>query len=288
MRRLKFIIISGLSGAGKSEAMRGLEDSGYYCIDNIPPALIVKFAQLCINSSDSMKKVALGVDIRGRQFFKDVYKSLDEMKALGYEYEIIFLDSEDDVLIKRYKMTRRNHPLSFDTNILEGIVRERELIKDLKSRANVVIDTSNLKPKDLRKQIKDIYLGESESSNLVISVTSFGYKHGIPLDADLVFDVRFLPNPYYIEELKEKTGDEEDVQSYVMNSSTSWEFLSKLKDFVDFLVPQYMEEGKHHLVIAIGCTGGKHRSVTFTNMMYDHLLEGGYRAIKKHRDIRLK
>lgn len=288
MRGLKFIIISGLSGAGKSEAMRGLEDSGYYCIDNIPPALIVKFAQLCINSSESMKKVALGVDIRGRQFFKDVYKSLDEMKALGYEYEIIFLDAEDDVLIKRYKMTRRNHPLSFDTNILEGIVRERELIKDLKSRANVVIDTSNLKPKDLRKQIKDIYLGESENSNLVISVTSFGYKHGIPLDADLVFDVRFLPNPYYIEELKEKTGDEEDVQSYVMNSSTSWEFLSKLKDFVDFLVPKYMEEGKHHLVIAIGCTGGKHRSVTFTNMIYDHLIEGGYRTIKKHRDIRLK
>lgn len=288
MRGLKFIIITGLSGAGKSEAMRGLEDSGYYCIDNIPPALIVKFAQLCINSSESMKKVALGVDIRGRQFFSDVYRSLDEMKQLGYEYEIIFLDCEDDVLVKRYKMTRRNHPLSFDTNILEGIVRERELLKELKIRANVVIDTSNLKPKELRKQIRDIYLGESEGSNLVISVTSFGYKHGIPLDADLVFDVRFLPNPYYVEELKEKTGDEEEVQSYVMNSSVSWEFLGRLKDFIDFLVPNYMEEGKHHLVIAIGCTGGKHRSVTFTNMIYDHLLEGGYRAIKKHRDIRLR
>jgi len=288
MRGLKFIIITGLSGAGKSEAMRGLEDSGYYCIDNIPPALIVKFAQLCINSSDSMKKVALGVDIRGRQFFSDVYRSLDEMKQLGYEYEIIFLDCEDDVLVKRYKMTRRNHPLSFDTNILEGIVRERELLKDLKIRANVVIDTSNLKPKDLRKQIRDIYLGEAEGSNLVISVTSFGYKHGIPLDADLVFDVRFLPNPYYVEELKEKTGDEEEVQSYVMNSSVSWDFFGRLKDFIDFLVPNYMEEGKHHLVIAIGCTGGKHRSVTFTNMIYDHLLEGGYRAIKKHRDIRLR
>lgn len=288
MRGLKFIIITGLSGAGKSEAMRGLEDSGYYCIDNIPPALIVKFAQLCINSSESMKKVALGVDIRGRQFFNDVYTSLDEMKKLGYEYEIIFLDCEDDVLIKRYKMTRRNHPLSFDTSILEGIVREKELLKELKSRANVLIDTSNLKPKDLRKQIRDIYIGESEGSNLVISVTSFGYKHGIPLDADLVFDVRFLPNPYYVEELKERTGDEEEVQSYVMNSSVSWEFLSRLKDFIDFLVPNYMEEGKHHLVIAIGCTGGKHRSVTFTNMIYDHLIEGGYRAIKKQRDIRLK
>jgi len=288
MRGLKFIIITGLSGAGKSEAMRGLEDSGYYCIDNIPPALIVKFAQLCSNSNESMKKVALGVDIRGRQFFRNVYTSLDEMKKLGYEYEIVFLDCEDEVLVKRYKMTRRNHPLSFDTNILEGIVRERELLKELKIRANVVIDTSNLKPKDLRKQIRDIYIGESEGSNLVISVTSFGYKHGIPLDADLVFDVRFLPNPYYIEELKEKTGDEEEVQSYVMNSSVSWEFLGRLKDFIDFLVPNYMEEGKHHLVIAIGCTGGKHRSVTFTNMVYDHLLEGGYRAIKKHRDIRLK
>ncbi|MZQ74648.1 MAG: RNase adapter RapZ [Peptoclostridium sp.] len=285
---MKFIIITGLSGAGKSEAMRGLEDSGYYCIDNIPPALIVKFAQLCSNSNESMKKVALGVDIRGRQFFRNVYTSLDEMKKLGYEYEIVFLDCEDEVLVKRYKMTRRNHPLSFDTNILEGIVRERELLKELKIRANVVIDTSNLKPKDLRKQIRDIYIGESEGSNLVISVTSFGYKHGIPLDADLVFDVRFLPNPYYIEELKEKTGDEEEVQSYVMNSSVSWEFLGRLKDFIDFLVPNYMEEGKHHLVIAIGCTGGKHRSVTFTNMVYDHLLEGGYRAIKKHRDIRLK
>jgi len=288
MRGLKFIIITGLSGAGKSEAMRGLEDSGYYCIDNIPPALIVKFAQLCINSSESMKKVALGVDIRGRQFFRSVYTSLDEMKKLGYEYEIIFLDCEDDVLVKRYKMTRRNHPLSFDTNILEGIVRERELLKKLKIRANVVIDTSNLKPKELRKQIRDIYIGESEGSNLVISVTSFGYKNGIPLDADLVFDVRFLPNPYYVEELKEKTGDEEEVQSYVMNSSVSWDFFGRLKDFIDFLVPNYMEEGKHHLVIAIGCTGGKHRSVTFTNMIYDHLIEGGYRTIKKHRDIRLR
>ena len=288
MNDLKFVIITGLSGAGKSEAMNGLEDSGFYCVDNIPPALLVKFAQLCIDSKTDMDKIVFGIDIRGRQFFDDFYESIDQLKTMGYDYEILFLDCGDEILLKRYKMTRRNHPLAFDTNILEGIKREREMLKDLKVRSNIIIDTTNMKPNDLRSEIRDIYFGEAEIPNLVISVTSFGFKHGIPLDADLVFDVRFLPNPYYIESLKDKTGDDMVVQDYVMNSQTSVEFEKRLKGFLDFLIPNYMKEGKNHLVIAIGCTGGRHRSVTFANKVYDYLKDKGYRTMKKHRDSKLK
>jgi RNase adapter protein RapZ len=285
---MKFVIVTGLSGSGKSEAMKSLEDMGFYCVDNLPPTLITKFAELCYQSNGTVDKVALGIDIRGRKFFEKLHESLSFLKKEGYSYEILFLDCADQVLVKRYKMTRRNHPLSQNMDILDGIKQEREVMKRLKKDADYIIDTTNMKPKDLKDELGNLYLVGESNPKLTISVLSFGFKHGIPIDADLVFDVRFLPNPYYIVELKEKTGEDEEVRTYVMNSKVSVEFYKKLKDMVDFLIPQYIEEGKNHLIISIGCTGGRHRSVTIANLLYDYLKESGYRVLKKHRDYTLK
>ncbi len=287
MEKVRFVIVTGLSGAGKSEAMRALEDQGFYCVDNLPPTLISKFAELCYQSKGSIEKIALGIDIRGRSFFKDLNESLKTLKEVGYEYEILFLECDDPVLVKRYKMTRRNHPLSSNTDIVEGIKKERELLSELKENADNIINTTNMKPRDLKEEVNRIYLQGDKKVNLIISVTSFGFKHGIPLDADLVFDVRFLPNPYYIEELKEKTGEIEDVREYVMNSPVSIQFFEKLADMIEFLIPQYIEEGKNHLVIAIGCTGGRHRSVTIANLLHDYLKDKNYTVLKRHRDYTL-
>ena len=285
---MKFVIVTGLSGSGKSEAMRGLEDMGFYCVDNLPPALITKFAELCYQPNSDIDKVALGIDIRGREFFETLHDSLNHLKTQDYKYEILFLDCSDDVLLKRYKMTRRNHPLSKNMQIPEGIKEERRIMEPLKSVASSIIDTTNMKPKDLKEEIEKIFSNGEENSKLTISMVSFGFKHGIPSDCDLVFDVRFLPNPYYIEELRPKTGDDKEVRDYVMNSKISEEFYEKLSDMIQFLVPQYIEEGKHHLVIGIGCTGGRHRSVTISNMIYDELNNKGYRVVKKHRDSMLR
>ena len=285
---MKFVIVTGLSGSGKSEAMRGLEDMGFYCVDNLPPALITKFAELCYQPNYNIDKVALGIDIRGREFFETLHDSLNHLKTQDYKYEILFLDCSDDVLLKRYKMTRRNHPLSKNMQIPEGIKEERRIMEPLKSVASSIIDTTNMKPKDLKEEIEKIFSNGEENSKLTISMVSFGFKHGIPSDCDLVFDVRFLPNPYYIEELRPKTGDDKEVRDYVMNSKISEEFYEKLSDMIQFLVPQYIEEGKHHLVIGIGCTGGRHRSVTISNMIYDELNNKGYRVVKKHRDSMLR
>jgi len=285
---MKFVIVTGLSGSGKSEAMRGLEDMGFYCVDNLPPALITKFAELCYQPNSNIDKVALGIDIRGREFFETLHDSLNHLKTQDYKYEIFFLDCSDDVLLKRYKMTRRNHPLSKNMQIPEGIKEERRIMEPLKSVASSIIDTTNMKPKDLKEEIEKIFSNGEENSKLTISMVSFGFKHGIPSDCDLVFDVRFLPNPYYIEELRPKTGDDKEVRDYVMNSKISEEFYEKLSDMIQFLVPQYIEEGKHHLVIGIGCTGGRHRSVTISNMIYDELNNKGYRVVKKHRDSMLR
>ncbi|OPJ54982.1 RNase adapter RapZ [Alkalithermobacter paradoxus] len=285
---MRFVIVTGLSGAGKSETMKVLEDLGFYCVDNLPPTLISKFAQLCYQSTSSIDKIALGIDIRGRRFFNDLNDSLEELSSSGYEYEILFLDCDDNVLVKRYKMTRRNHPLSSETNILEGIQKERKMLQDLKERSNHIVNTSNMTPKDLKEEINEIYFSGGKKNNLIISLTSFGFKHGIPLDADLVFDVRFMPNPYYVVDLKEKTGEHEEVRNYVMNSPVSIEFYEKLKDMVEFLIPQYILEGKNHLVIAIGCTGGRHRSVTISHLLYYYLKDKGYRVLKKHRDHTLR
>ena len=285
---MKFVIVTGLSGSGKSETMRALEDMGFYCVDNLPPALITKFAELCYQPNSSIDKVALGIDIRGRKFFEALHESLNYLEKENYEYEMVYLDCNDDVLLKRYKMTRRNHPLAKDMQIPEGIKMERKIMEPLKELSTCIIDTTNMKPKDLKEEIKKIYSSGEDNPNLTISVVSFGFKHGILADADLVFDVRFLPNPYYVEELRAKTGDDKEVRDYVMNSKISEEFYVKLLDMIHFLVPQYIEEGKQHLVIGVGCTGGRHRSVTISNMIYDDLSSKGYRVVKKHRDSMLR
>ena len=285
---MKFIIVTGLSGSGKSEAMRALEDMGFYCVDNLPPTLIPKFAELCYQSNSTIDKVALGIDVRGRKFFEALHESLNTLRRDKYPFEVLYLDCADDVLLKRYKMTRRNHPLAINRQIPEGIKLERAILEPLKEISDCIIDTSNMKPKDLKEEINKIYADGEVNNNLTISVVSFGFKHGIPSDSDLVFDVRFLPNPYYEEELRNKTGDDQDVRDYVMNSDISHQFYDKLLDMVNFLVPQYIQEGKHHLVISIGCTGGRHRSVTICNLISDELMKQGYRVVKKHRDFMLR
>ena len=285
---MKFIIVTGLSGSGKSETMRSLEDMGFYCVDNLPPTLIPKFAELCYQSNSTIDKVALGIDVRGRKFFKALHESLNTLRKDKYPFEILYLDCADDVLLKRYKMTRRNHPLAINRQIPEGIKMERAILEPLKEIADCIIDTSNMKPKDLKEEISKIYANGEVNNNLTISVVSFGFKHGIPSDSDLVFDVRFLPNPYYVDELRSKTGEDQDVRDYVMNSEVSHKFYEKLLDMINFLVPQYVEEGKHHLVISIGCTGGRHRSVTISNLISDELMKQGYRVVKKHRDFMLR
>lgn len=285
---MKFIIITGLSGSGKSEAMRALEDMGFYCVDNLPPTLIPKFAELCHQSNSTIDKVALGIDVRGRKFFKALHESLNTLRKDKYIFEVLYLDCADDVLLKRYKMTRRNHPLAINRQIPEGIKMERTILEPLKEIADCIIDTSNMKPKDLKEEISKIYSNGESNNNLTISVVSFGFKHGIPSDSDLVFDVRFLPNPYYVDELRSKTGEDQDVRDYVMDSQISHQFYEKLLDMINFLVPQYIEEGKHHLVISIGCTGGRHRSVTISNLISNELMKQGYRVVKKHRDFMLK
>ena len=285
---MKFVIVTGLSGSGKSEAMKALEDMGFYCVDNLPPALISKFAELCYQPNSSIDKVALGIDIRGRKFFETLYESLSYLEKENYKYEILYLDCSDDVLLKRYKMTRRNHPLSNNIQISDGIRVERKILENLRGNATCKIDTTSMKPKDLKEEIIKLYTTEDDNANLIISVVSFGFKHGIPSDCDLMFDVRFLPNPYYIEDLRPKTGDDKEVRDYVMNSKISEEFYEKLGDMIQFLVPQYIEEGKQHLTIGIGCTGGRHRSVTISNLIYDDLVNKGYRVVKKHRDSMLR
>lgn len=285
---MKFIIVTGLSGSGKSEAMRALEDMGFYCVDNLPPTLIPKFAELCHQSNSTIDKVALGIDVRGRKFFKALHESLNTLRKDKYIFEVLYLDCADDVLLKRYKMTRRNHPLAINRQIPEGIKMERTILEPLKEIADCIIDTSNMKPKDLKEEISRIYSNGESNNNLTISVVSFGFKHGIPSDSDLVFDVRFLPNPYYVDELRSKTGEDQDVRDYVMDSQISHQFYEKLLDMINFLVPQYIEEGKHHLVISIGCTGGRHRSVTISNLISNELMKQGYRVVKKHRDFMLK
>ncbi|SHJ44243.1 UPF0042 nucleotide-binding protein [Geosporobacter subterraneus DSM 17957] len=281
---MKFVIITGLSGAGKSQAMKSMEDLGFYCVDNLPASLIPKFTELCLHAQGDIDKVALVIDIRGGRFFDDLFENLDMLRRVGYEYEILFLETSDEVLIKRFKESRRDHPLSPGDRIIEGITAERKKLARLKEMAHYIIDTSKLTPANLKEEINQIFMQGIKSSNLTISILSFGFKKGIPLDADLVFDVRFLPNPHYIDELRDYTGDDQNVRDYVMKWPESISFVEKLKDMIDFLIPLYIKEGKSQLVIAIGCTGGKHRSVTIANILYETLKEKGHRAMINHRD----
>lgn len=281
---MKFVIVTGMSGSGKSEVMSVFEDLGYYCIDNLPPELIPKIFELSKQSQGSLEHVALGIDIRGYNFLSSYKSSIEFIEEQNYPTEILFLDASDDILIRRYKMTRKRHPLAEEGDVLSGIKKERELLIDVKTKSHMVLDTSKLNVKDLRNRIIKSFKYKEKTQNLTVSLLSFGFKHGIPLDADMVFDVRFLPNPFYVETLKELTGDDSQVREYVMNSPKSIEFLDKIIAMIKFLLPNYEEEGKNHLQIAIGCTGGKHRSVTFVNLIYDLLLDTDYNIIKHHRD----
>lgn len=281
---MKIVIITGMSGSGKSEAMNIMEDLGYYCVDNLPPALISKFILLSQDSKGTLDKIALGVDVRGHQLFLELNSALDYLDEGNYDYKIIFLDARDDILVRRYKMSRRKHPLSDGDDLIEGIARERKMLSDMKNRSDYSIDTSSFLPIDLRNEILNIF-SENKKKNITITCMSFGFKYGIPIDSDLVFDVRFLPNPYYIQELKPKSGNHKEVSDYVMDSIVSVEFLKRLIDFISYLIPNYIKEGKNHLVIAIGCTGGRHRSVTIANKVYEKIKSDGYKVYIKHRDI---
>ncbi|RBP44763.1 RNase adapter RapZ [Garciella nitratireducens] len=282
---MRFVIITGLSGAGKSQAIKAFEDLDYFCIDNLPPKLIPKFTDLCLKSQEKISKVAIVIDVRGGVFFDDLLKELENLRNGEYSYEILFLDASDEVLIKRFKETRRRHPLASSNLLSVSIQKERKKLEPIKLLADQMIDTSNLKPKDLKAKIVEIYKDKNKKSKLLINIVSFGFKYGIPLDADLVFDVRFLPNPFYIENLRSLTGKDEPVREYVLQSSETNIFLKKLIDMIDFLIPYYIKEGKSQLVIGIGCTGGKHRSVTIANYLYQHLKGKDHWVMMNHRDI---
>lgn len=282
---MRFVIVTGMSGSGKSEVMSVLEDMGYYCIDNLPPELIPKIFELSTQSQGGLENVALGVDVRGYKFVTSCKASLELIEKQNYPTDILFLDANDDTLVRRYKMTRKRHPLEVEGDVLSGIRKERALLADIKAMADLTLDTSTMAVKELRGRILGIFKLSEKKKNLTVSLTSFGFKHGMPMAADLVFDVRFLPNPYYLDSLREKTGDFAEVREYVMNSQESIEFLDKLTNMIRFLLPNYEEEGKNHVQIAIGCTGGKHRSVTFVNLLYDLLKDSEYNVLKNHRDI---
>lgn len=283
---MRLVIVTGMSGAGKSTALKMLEDMGYFCVDNLPIPLLTRFVEMFSEPEEKVQNIALGIDVRGGQDFNGLKDILDELDDRNIKYEILFLDAQDDVLVKRYKETRRQHPLSGSGRVDTGIAKEREKILFLKMRATYILDTSKMLTRELKLELEKIFVANEDFCNLYITVMSFGFKYGIPQDSDLVFDVRFLPNPYYIDGLKEKTGNDAEVQDYVMNNDKSQIFLKKLTDMVEFLIPNYILEGKNQLVISIGCTGGKHRSVTLANALYNKLkVQKSYGVRIEHRDI---
>ena len=283
---MRFVVVTGMSGGGKSTAVKMLEDAGFYCVDNLPVSLIEKFVELISLPNSEISKVVLGLDVRSDQSFEEATKILQELKRKGYPLEILFMDAGEDRLIKRYKETRRVHPLAQDGRVEDGVKKERRVLENIRRNADYVIDTTNLLTRELKAELDRIFVENGEYNSLMVTVMSFGFKHGIPSDADLVFDVRFLPNPYYIDELKPKTGNDKEVQDYVMSFSESEEFMKKLIDMIQFLIPNYVKEGKYRLVIAIGCTGGKHRSVTLANELYIRMKDKGtYGKKLYHRDV---
>lgn len=284
---MRFVIVTGMSGAGKLTAQKMLEDLGYYCVDNLPIPLISKFVELILEPNREITKVVLGIDVRADQSFDEVQQALDELKKKNFPYEILFMDSSDETLQKRYKESRRMHPLSPDGRVIDGIKKERAILKKIKSESDYVIDTSKLLTRELKAELENIFVNNENYNSLLVNILSFGFKHGIPSDVDLVFDVRFLPNPFYIEELKEKSGNDKEVRDYVMSCPESRVFLDKLVDMLLFLIPNYVKEGKNQLVIGIGCTGGRHRSVTLANELYEQLKDQGTFGIKiEHRDLK--
>ena len=284
---MRLVIVTGISGAGKVTALKIFEDNGYYCVDNLPIDLIESFADILFGQTNEKNKVAIGVDIRSGKNLEKMSEVLKNMKAKEQNYEILFLDCNNNTLIKRFKETRRSHPMGDRDSVENEINEERAKLEFLREQADYIIDTSNLLVKELRGEIEKIFVLNRDYRNLFVTIMSFGFKHGVPADCDLVFDVRFLPNPYYVPELKHKTGNQKEVQDYVFNSPVSHEFLDKLVDMIKFLIPNYIEEGKNQLVIGIGCTGGHHRSVTIANELYNQLnsSDASYGIRLSHRDI---
>lgn len=284
MKDFRLIIVTGMSGAGKTLACRNLEDLGYFCVDNLPPVLIPKFVDLCSNSTENMQKLVLVVDTRSKDFFDTFNQVLDEIDAQKVNYHLLFMDASDEVIIRRYKETRRRHPMDPNVLVSDAIELERKALDKIKKRANFIIDTSCLKRAELKERLTKMFKTD-DTGKMNISILSFGFKFGLPLDADLVFDVRFLPNPFYDEKLRYKSGTVQEVAAYIEKYEVTKEFKKKLDDLVEFLIPQYINEEKSQLVIAVGCTGGMHRSVYIANHLYNLLNEKGYVANLEHRDL---
>lgn len=283
---MRFVVVTGMSGGGKSTALKMLEDIGFYCVDNLPVSLIEKFAELVSMPGSEVSKVALGLDARSGQAFGDVTEIMENLKRSGCKLEILFMDADKSVLIKRYKETRRIHPLAAEGRVEDGVRAEQQMMEKIRRHADYVIDTSLLLTRELKEELDRIFVENAEYNSLIVTVMSFGFKHGIPADSDLVLDVRFLPNPFYIDDLKHKTGNDREVQEYVMSFPEAEMFMTKLTDLLQFLLPNYVKEGKYRLVIAIGCTGGKHRSVTLANELYGRMKDRGKYGMKLyHRDI---
>ena len=283
---MRFVVVTGMSGGGKSTVLKMLEDAGFYCVDNLPVSLVEKFVELISTPNSEISKVALGLDVRSDQSFQDATRVLGQLKEKGSKFEILFIDADENILIKRYKETRRVHPLALDGRVEDGVKSERRILENIRRNADYVIDTTNLLTRELKAELDRIFVENEEYNSLMVTVMSFGFKYGIPADADLVFDVRFLPNPFYIDELKHKTGNDREIQEFVMGYPEAEDFMARLTDMIQFLIPNYVKEGKYRLVIAIGCTGGKHRSVTLANELYKRMKDKGKYGIKLyHRDI---
>lgn len=279
-----FLIITGLSGAGKSEAIRACEDMGYFCVDNLPPVFIPKFADLVAHSQGKVNKVALVCDVRGGDFFNDMAHALEELERIGFEYTIIYLEATEDVLIRRFKLTRRRHPLADEGGIVEGIRKEKNRLEQIRGKAHKIIDTTAINTKQLRESLHE-FLSYQENERIKVVIVSFGFKHGLPMDLDLLFDCRFMPNPHYVDSLQPLTGNDEAVYQYVFKWPIANHFWQKLHDMLTFLLPQFIKEGKTQLIVGIGCTGGQHRSVAMANRLANALQEENYHVTVEHRDI---
>ena len=286
MEKMNVVIITGMSGAGKTNAADWFEDQGYYCVDNMPPALIKNFIELTVFSNKQIKKAAFVVDVRGGEFFTDLSQCLDDLeKSDAIDCKVLFIEASDETLIKRYNETRRNHPLSAGSTTRDVIEKELEKLAELRQRADFIIDTTNMKVAGFKLEMEKLFVGMEMESSFAVNITSFGYKHGIPMEADLVFDMRFIPNPYYVPSLKKLTGNNKKVSQYVMRQEISQKFISQLRELINTIVPCYVREGKYHLNIAFGCTGGQHRSVAMANRMAEIFREDGYRVTLGHRDL---
>lgn len=282
---IRLVIVTGMSGAGKTQAIKYLEDMGFFCVDNLPPALMPKLSELFEQTEGKVNRLALGVDIRGGRFFNQIVGALQELEQAGVAYQILFMDASDETLVRRYKESRRRHPLALQGRLLEGIRKERKMLQELRGLSNKIIDTSTLKVSDLRRELQQFFNAESEGPSFHVNVVSFGFKHGSVLDADLLFDVRFLPNPHYVDDLKALTGQDLGVQEYVMKWGVTQQFFKRLTGLIGFLLPQYVAEGKSQLTIAIGCTGGQHRSVCLALKLAEWIRERGFSVSIEHRDI---